>query len=330
MTLHMPTQTFTNALDVLCPMHLQIAATGHIRHAGPTICKLRPNVDFVGAGFLELFELQRPRNLKNMRDILGAGKTKLHLKLRDAPQTGLQGVVVPEPSGDGAWINMSFGISILEAVHDYDLTSADFAATDLAVEMLFLVEAKSAVLEESRKLNHRLQIAKSAAEKQAYTDVLTGLKNRRSVEQALEGLLAEQSPFCFLQLDLDFFKAVNDSYGHAAGDYVLQKVAAVLLDETRDQDDVARVGGDEFVIIMRGDIPKQRIAKIGGRIIQRIQEPVLFEGHPCQVSASIGISQVSDAHRLTVDQLMQQADKALYASKENGRSQFAFAEANTE
>ncbi len=318
-------QSLAQVLDILCPMHLTVGATGHILHVGPTLKKLRADQTWVGARFLEVFELQRPRHLKTMQDILSAENTKLHLRLRGTPQTGLQGVVVQEAGG--ALINLSFGISILEAVQDYELTSSDFAATDMAVEMLFLVEAKSAVLHESRQLNQRLQTAKRTAETQAITDALTGLKNRRAVAQLLDRLLANETPFCFLQMDLDYFKTVNDTHGHAAGDHVLQQVAKVLLEETREQDDVARVGGDEFVIIMRGAIPKPRLSEIARRLIQRIREPIWFEGNRCKISASIGISQVSSPNGLNMDRLMQQADKALYASKDNGRSQFAFFEA---
>ena len=135
----------TDVLDVLCPMHLTLNATGHITHAGPTIQKMRATVPMVGQRFLEVFVVKRPRSIADMNDLRQATDLKLHLELRDAPRTELKGIMVPATAADGSMIvNLSFGISILDGVRDYSLTNADFAATDLAIEMLYLVEAKTA------------------------------------------------------------------------------------------------------------------------------------------------------------------------------------------
>jgi GGDEF domain-containing protein len=130
-----------------------------------------------------------------------------------------------------------------EAVRRYGLTVADFAATDLTIEMLYLVEAKSAVMEELRHLNLRLHGAKAAAEEQALSDTLTGLCNRRALDLGLGALVQQGQTFGLMHLDLDYFKQVNDTHGHAAGDAVLRQVALVLREETRASDLVARVGG---------------------------------------------------------------------------------------
>ena len=177
-------------LDVLCPMHAVVDASGHIRHVGPTLQKLRPDAPMAAERFLELFELRRPRNVRTMTDLLASSGMKLHLRFRDAPATSFKGVLMPLPEGEGALFNLSFGISVLDAVRDYELLSCDFAATDLAIEMLYLVEAKSAAMEASRKLNIQLQSAMIAAEEQAYTDTLTGLKNRRAMDHILDRLIA--------------------------------------------------------------------------------------------------------------------------------------------
>ena len=123
------------------------------------------------------------------------------------------------------------------------LSGADFPVTDLAVELLFLVEANTAAMEASRHLNLRLQGAKIGAEEQAYTDTLTGLKNRRALEHILARLRITHASFALLRLDLDCFKSVNDTRGHSAGDHVLQQVAHRMVHETRDSDTIARVGG---------------------------------------------------------------------------------------
>lgn len=150
--------------------------------------------------------------------------------------------MVPTLDG-GAFLNLSFGIGVAEAVRRHALTVEDFAATDLTVEMLYLVEAKTAVMDELRNLNRRLQGAKVAAEEQALTDQLTGLRNRRALDLQMKALIRLGASFGLMHIDLDFFKQVNDTLGHAAGDHVLREVARVLTQETRATDMAARVGG---------------------------------------------------------------------------------------
>ncbi|MEP2534142.1 diguanylate cyclase [Shimia sp.] len=315
-------QQLTTILDVLCPMHVVLDDTGHITHAGPTVEKLTECADLKDMRFLEVFELCRPRSVTNMKQLLAVAGVKLHLRTRSENQTGLKAILVPLPDNGGAVVNLSFGISIIDAVRDYALTSADFAATDLTVEMLYLVEAKSAAMEASRKLNQRLQGAMIAAEEQAFTDTLTGLKNRRALEHILPRMLREQAPFGLMQIDLDFFKAVNDTMGHAAGDQVLQRVARVLVESSRDDDCVARVGGDEFVMVFQRITNPETLGRIARRIISEIEKPLPFKDEFCNVSASIGISLYQGTGEADVDQLLADADTALYASKHQGRATF--------
>ncbi|WP_439140838.1 GGDEF domain-containing protein [Planktotalea sp.] len=314
------------AFDILCPMHLRLTETGHIVHVAPTLKKLRPDVDLTGMRFLEVFRLDRPRSITTMSELMSRARSKLHLELREAPCTALKGVLVRLPKGQGALVNLSFGISVVEGVQDFGLSSADFAATDLAIEMLYLVEAKSAAMDASRNLNQRLQGAKLAAEEQAATDTLTGLKNRRAADQILETALLEDRAFTLMQIDLDFFKAVNDSKGHAAGDRVLQEVAKIMRAETRKGDVIARVGGDEFMILIEGSAAKDRLKDIASRLIRGIEQPIKFEGETCHISASIGIARRVVGDRRDMDALMQCSDRALYASKSKGRACATFDE----
>ena len=311
-------------LDTLCPMHLILSATGHVRHAGPTLQKLRPPGAIIGQRFLEMFEIKRPRAIGTIDALRAAAGMKLHVQLRDAPHTELKGMLVPGPDPDQMIVNLSFGISILEGVRDYALTSSDFAATDLTIEMLYLVEAKSAAMEASRKLNQRLQGARIAAEEQALTDTLTGLKNRRAMDHVLARLIAEQAQFALMQIDLDHFKAVNDTLGHAAGDHVLHTVAQIMAEETRSQDTVARVGGDEFVILVQGVDDQRMVERIGHRIIRRLQVPIPFQGQTCRISASIGTALTLGGKDDEADRLLSDADVALYASKRAGRARHTF------
>lgn len=307
-------------LDRLCPMSVVLDDTGHIRHAGPTLQKLRPGETLIGQRFLELVELSRPRAIKNMQELLARPDTTLHLQFRDEPRTALKAVMTPLPKGHGAVVNLSFGISVLDAVRDYDLTSADFPATDLTVEMLYLVEAKSAAMEASRKLNQRLQGAKIAAEEQAFTDTLTGLKNRRAMDHILSRLIGAGRPFSLMHLDLDFFKSVNDTMGHAAGDHVLQEAARIMVAQIREQDTVARVGGDEFVLIFDGLCDETRLDHIARRLIVELEKPIPFNGQVCNISASIGTVLAVGPTGSKAAQLLHDADLALYCAKRAGRA----------
>jgi diguanylate cyclase (GGDEF)-like protein len=312
-------------LDTLCPMHVVLNATGHVVHAGPTFGKLITDAPPAGRRFLELLELKRPNVGHSMADLRRAGRVKLHFQLRAEPRTHLKGVLVTLPEtgrlgpGGGVIVNLSFGISVIDAVRDLGLTSADFAATDLAIEMLYLIEAKSAAMEASRKLNLRLQGAKIAAEEQAFTDTLTGLKNRRAMQPVLDRLMETERDFVLMNLDLDFFKSVNDRMGHAAGDHVLQRVARRMVSETRGDDTLIRTGGDEFVLIFAGLTDRDRVAEIAGRLIARLERPILFGGEDCRISASIGTSLSCDYARVDPDRMMRDADAALYAAKDQGR-----------
>ena len=314
------TDELAGLLETLCPMFVLVDEDARITRVGPTLQKLRPNHPMAGKSFLDVFELVRPRAVTTVSALMTLAGAKVHLKLYDTPRTTLKGLIAPLPDGQGAVINLSFGISILDAVRDYALTSADFSGTDLAIELLYLVEAKSAAMEASRSLNLRLQGAMLAAEEQAFTDMLTGLKNRRAMDVLLGHLISGNSPFALMHLDLDFFKSVNDRFGHAAGDFVLQQAARIMVEETRSDDTVVRIGGDEFVIIFKGLVDEAILASIATRLIDRLQTPMVFDSHTCQISASIGTALSTHFAPPKAAEILHAADLALYEAKRKGRS----------
>ncbi len=312
-------------LDLLCPMHLRVGPTGHVLHAGPTAEKLCPARSLVGMRFLELFCVKRPRAVARMSDLLAGGPQKLRLEMRNRQRTALRGILVPCAGAEGAaLVNLGFGISLIEAVGDYGLTNVDFATTDLAIEMLYLVEAKAAAMEASHRLNLRLQGARLAAEERAFTDTLTGLGNRRALEAVLARLAREGRAFAVMQIDLDFFKRVNDSLGHAAGDHVLREVARIMGEETRGEDSIARVGGDEFTLVLPEVPSEAQLRAIGARLIERIERPIPFGDQLCRISASIGTTWIEAGQAPPPEELLSNADLALYASKRAGRAQHTF------
>lgn len=312
------------ALDVMMPLHLTLSANGDVAATGPTLRKLFSQTGLIGRPFLELFEVRRPGGVQNVADLRLRAGLKLMLVQRGFEGLGFAGVALPVAGGSGLLVNLSFGIGIIDAVRGHGLTDADFAATDLAMELLYLVEAKSAVTEELRALNLRLQGARRMAEAQALTDTLTGLRNRRALDLTMSDAVERAVPFGLMHIDLDYFKAVNDTLGHAAGDHVLREVARVLREETRRDDTVARIGGDEFVVVFPDQTETAVLAAIAERIVARMSEPFVHEGHLCRISASIGIS-VSTAYEiLSADQILGDADAATYASKHAGRGRAQF------
>ncbi|MGB7242121.1 MAG: GGDEF domain-containing protein [Sulfitobacter sp.] len=316
----MSAQSLQNMLDVFCPMHICLDRHGVILSVGPTTCKLRPDLDWTGQNFFDVFNVKRPNCITSPNGLRGNSGIRLHLALCGADQSDLKGVLMPIGDDGVMVLNLSFGISILDAVRDYALTAADFAATDLTIEMLYLIEANSAAMAASRSLSQRLQNARAVAEEQALTDTLTGLKNRRATDSIIDSYIGKGMPFALMHIDLDYFKAVNDTMGHAAGDFVLQEVARIMIDATRSCDTVARVGGDEFVILVDGIQSCAELGRIGTRIIEKLQEPIPFQGQLCLISASIGTAMSQAYDTANADMMMQDADAALYASKNAGRA----------
>ena len=157
----------------------------------------------------------------------------------------------------------------------------------------------------------------------ALEDPLTGLPNRRLLEDRLERALStaarNRERVAVLLLDLDGFKDVNDEFGHAAGDAVLKAVAQRLKVSVRESDTVARTGGDEFVLLVRGVQQRADVAHLAEKLLATIREPISDGGITLQVGASIGIA-IYPADTLHPAQLVRLADKAMYDVKQSGRN----------
>jgi diguanylate cyclase (GGDEF)-like protein/PAS domain S-box-containing protein len=165
--------------------------------------------------------------------------------------------------------------------------------------------------------------AESAAHEMAMRDSLTGLLNRRGFDNALNtqlsSAIAEARPLALLLVDLDYFKAVNDTFGHAAGDLVLREVASVLSHCVRRTDVVGRMGGDEFVVLLPGIDGPHKAEEIARNIIAALDKPIVVgDGRFAHIGASIGIS-IAGTMPETASALLQRADVAMYAAKQAGR-----------
>ncbi|GFE51674.1 hypothetical protein So717_34270 [Roseobacter cerasinus] len=180
-----------------------------------------------------------------------------------------------------------------------------------------------------RQRNTDLVAARNNLAHAANHDALTGLLNRRALHDCLSVIGEEATgevDVSVLKVDLDRFKAVNDSLGHKAGDDVLTEVARLLLTEVRSDDLVARIGGDEFAIVVKGPKSVEALENLGDRIVRAIGQPMDIRGTRCQIGASVGFT-MATSEDATPDQLLIEADLALYQAKRNGRGQvFAFSE----
>lgn len=187
-----------------------------------------------------------------------------------------------------------------------------------------LIEAKSS----AELRNRELEEARRQMEYNSLHDSLTGLPNRRFLDERVGAGDDGMRPSAMLHIDLDRFKHINDTLGHAAGDAMLVHAAEVLRRNTRDSDVVARIGGDEFVIATMQPTNAAGLAGLAERIIEEMRRPVPFQGHECRFGASIGIAVNERFDASTTNRLLIDADLALYRAKKRGRNRYEFFDAS--
>ena len=163
----------------------------------------------------------------------------------------------------------------------------------------------------------------------AHHDGLTGLPNRAlfgdRLHHALSDALRRERQLALMFLDLDRFKSINDTLGHAVGDMLLKAVAQRLLSCIRGCDTLARLGGDEFTIILTDLETREQAVQVADKIRDQFQRPFLISNHELFVTASIGIT-IAPADGQRADDLLKNADMAMYRAKEAGKNNFAFFE----
>ncbi|MFB2553234.1 sensor domain-containing protein [Ensifer soli] len=174
-----------------------------------------------------------------------------------------------------------------------------------------LAEARSADLE----------AAKIRIEYNALHDHLTGLPNRRYLDQRLADPDARHSGV--LHIDLDRFKQINDTLGHKAGDVMLVHTATLLRSFATAGDFVARIGGDEFVFLCGAERSEEDMARVSGDLVEALRQPVAYKSHMCRFGASIGIASAATSGT-DAKQMLVNADIALYRAKSLGRNRYAF------
>ena len=181
----------------------------------------------------------------------------------------------------------------------------------------------SASLRHSIRLTHELAIARADAERLARTDELTGMRNRRAFYELGELAMAQakryDDPIAVISLDIDHFKKVNDTWGHATGDETLRLVALIIQRTIRTSDIAGRVGGEEFAIVLPRATPEQALAMAERLRAAMEKAPLYHDRGEIHFTSSFGVA-VRDAENDTLDRLLAEADKALYEAKEGGRN----------
>ncbi|MEJ5167706.1 MAG: sensor domain-containing diguanylate cyclase [Arcobacteraceae bacterium] len=160
----------------------------------------------------------------------------------------------------------------------------------------------------------------------AFYDPLTNLANRNylkeEVQKTIKESLRNNQKFVLMFLDLDGFKAVNDTYGHLIGDKVLKYVASIIKKSVRESDFISRIGGDEFIILFK-NLDDMYISNIASKIIGNISKEFEVDGNYIKIGCSIGIG-VFPKNGTTIEELINNADSAMYKSKKEGKNRFTF------
>ena len=269
--------------------------------------------------------------------IATSGAVGLDLAKQSPPDLILLDVMMPEMDGfevcrrlkaDPALMNIP--VIFVTAMSDSDaevnglaLGAADYLSKPIKVE---IAKLRIRNLLEREQLRRRIEEKQAELERIAKYDALTGLPNRAMLADRMsQALLQTQrrgQKLAVAFLDLDGFKAVNDTHGHDAGDHLLVTLAERMKQALRDGDTLARIGGDEFVAVLADLADVDASAPMLNRLLAAAAQPVPFGEAVLQVSGSLGITFYPQAQEIDAEQLIRQADQAMYQAKQAGKSRF--------
>ena len=259
------------------------------------------------------------------------GLEAVHAVIRQVPDLILMDAVMPEMDGFRA----TKEIKLLDGCAEIPILMATSLDDDGSIAQAFDAGACDYVTKPFNwsVLKHRVACSLYAADAQrkiqhlAYHDSLTGLPNRMlfmdRIDQAISRAHREQEQFALLFIDIDHFKVINDSMGHAAGDQLLNIISQRLCEMLRKSDTVARLGGDEFTVIIEGLEDAEHVINVTKNILSSLDVPVDVNGREVHVGGSIGIA-VYPQDGENFGSLLKNADTAMYKAKEQGRNTFQF------
>jgi diguanylate cyclase (GGDEF)-like protein/PAS domain S-box-containing protein len=250
--------------------------------------------------------------------LLYANEALTHITGRPAEElreiAAIEAIVEPDDRAvfREALLSRRSGVNVEVAIR---MPDGERAELEVAVERYQSGDAERIVVV-ARDVTERKR-AERALEHQALHDLLTGLPNRTLLQDRAEYAIATArragSPVSLLLMDLDHFKEVNDTFGHAAGDTLLRQVGERIVGSIRESDTVARLGGDEFAVLLPGTSADDA-RRVAQTVLTALERPILIEGHALGISASVGIA-TSPEHGLNPSTLLRNADIAMYVAK---------------
>ena len=312
------------SIDLLFPLHITVTPDGRIETVGPTLAKVFKET-IIGLNFFEVFSVIRPRRVTGMdhvRERLGS-----KIVVSGTPDGGsavqFRCFAAALKNSSNLLLDLAFGVNLAEAMQRFELTGSDFKPNDFAIDLYYTFQTQSTLLEDSQKMASALKKAKIEAEIKANQDPLTAIANRGPLYSRIDKALSETkqaSKFALLHIDLDEFKSVNDNFGHTAGDEVLLQTAAVLTANSGENDLPARIGGDEFALLLSDPPDAESLKHFAEDLVTAIATPIRVDGQRVSVGASIGIVTFGPGEFSNSDRLLASSDIALYEAKNSGSS----------
>lgn len=306
------------------PFSILIDGDGTVMQIGPSLLKIAEGRCMIGQPVFDVVKIVKPMRLDRaqcLRDVLGA-RLVVDVPDRNGVEAlKLYGMACPVEVAGAAHvlIVLTPGVNARRFVEVHNLKITDFGPADGSADLLPLLAMQEDMLEDGKRQSAKLRAARDVAEHLANHDVLTELPNRRALMDRLTAKLSRR-PLAVMHVDLDKFKEINDTFGHAAGDAALQHAAAGMREALGADALCARLGGDEFVAVLEGEWLEQALVALAHRVIARVSQPFSFMNEALTVTASVGLAVAHPDDGLSADDILHNADLALYEVKRGGRS----------
>lgn len=312
----LPDGLLESLLEQAFPFHLLLDADGCVRRVGPSLAKVCPDVR-VGAPAEHVLRVTTPRGATWRRE--GGALPRGLVLAESAGALVLRGQLLP--AGDGTLFVGSPWVTSMAGLTGLGLRLDDFAAADPITDLLLLLGAQASALADAQQLAAQLQESVAVEAHRAGHDGLTGLPNRSCfadrLDDAVRAAQAGGGSATVVLLDVDRFKDVNDSFGHAVGDAVLVGATRALRSHLRAEDHLGRLGGEEFLAVLP-DTDAAAAAAVTERMRAEVADTIVeHDGEALRVTVSIGMAtwEADEA----AEALLRRADEALYAAKAAGR-----------